>query len=153
MKLTVFFAILRKHLTNRQELHAMYARTGIHHQLQDSGYKLTALSAGQMPCRTFNLEPSRCECSTSLFRDVTWRRLVIVYRRFDPIFIAQAIQYGIDSFFRNVSNQITKLHRPNYGKVGALSLSFGKFPVRKSVYNMEAIRAPLNVNTSMMNAK
>ena len=146
MKLTVVFR-------NQQELHAMSPRTGTRHQLRDSGCKLTALSAGPMPCRIFNLERSRCECAASLFRDVTWRRLVIIYRGFDRIFIAQAVQHGIDSFSRNVSNHITKLHRQKYAKAGALSLSFEEFPVRKLVYNMEAIKAPLNVNTSMMNAK
>ena len=131
----------------------MCPRTGTRHQLQDSGCQQTALSAGQMPCRIFSLEPSRCECITSLFRHVTWRRLVIIYRHFDPIFIAQADQYGIDSFSRNVSNQTTKPHRPNYAKAGALSHSFEEFPVRKLEHNTEAIQAPLNVNTSMMNAK
>ena len=131
----------------------MCPRTGTRHQLQDSGCKLIALSAGQMPCRTFNLEPSRCECTTFIFRDVTWRRLVIVYRRFDPIFIAQAVQYGIDSGSRNVSDHITNLHHLNYAKAGTLSFSFEDFPVTKLVYDMEAIPAPLNVNISVMNAK
>jgi len=90
----------------------MCPRSGTRHQLQESGWKLTALSARQIPCRIFNLEPSRREF-TSLFRDVTWRRLVTVYRRFDPIFNVQAVQYEIHSFSRNVSNQITKMYSLN----------------------------------------
>jgi hypothetical protein len=90
----------------------MCPRTGTRHHLQDSGWILTALSARQIPCRIFNLEPSRREF-TSLFRDVTWLRLVIVYRLFDPIFNVQTVQYEIDSFSRNVSNQITKVYSQN----------------------------------------
>jgi len=108
---------------------------------------------GRCPVESSILNPADSGCITSLFRHVTWRRLVIIYRHFDPIFIAQAVQYRIDSFSRNVSNQITKPHRPNYAKDGALSLSFEEFPVRKLEHNMEAIQAPLNVNTNMMNAK